>query len=334
MTTEIIFASKKLGHITDTQLQSMLYRFNLGKFVSSEKTANGVMGQTLLVTSTEGKFILKGNPLFSGQFTEEKFFVEKIRDRTSIAVPTPYLVDDNEDIFGWKYAIMPLLPGKHLGEVSSRVFLEDNFKIAEVIAETLTALHSWKVNAFGELNTKDFSIRPFEDTYRIWLYDRIIYWLNDAKKYSTITTEDISWVDELLNSAIEHFDRITSSAFVMGDFKPENFLLQTNDRGWSISGLFDFTNSYFGDPISDLIKMLIRYIDNGEQEIARHLLSVYLHNIEEKESYQQRIKVHMLQQNVLDWGCAKAMGMVTWKHDLSFSNWAQQYVEAVDDLIN
>ncbi|WP_320207652.1 hypothetical protein [Cytobacillus sp. IB215665] len=63
-------------------------------------------------------------------------------------------------------------------------------------------------------------------------------------------------------------------------------------------------------------------------------MSVYLHNEEEKESYQQRIKVHMLQQNVLDWGCAKAMGMVTWKHDLSFSNWAQQYVEAIDDLIN
>ncbi|MDX8363937.1 aminoglycoside phosphotransferase family protein [Cytobacillus sp. IB215665] len=249
MTTEIIFASKKLGHITDTQLQSMLYRFDLGKFVSSEKTANGVMGQTLLVTSTEGRFVIKGNPLFSGQFTEEKFFVENIRDRTGIAVPTPYLVDDNEDIFGWKYAIMPLLPGKHLGEVSSKLFFEDKFKIAEVIAETLTALHSWKVNAFGELYTKDFSLRAFEGTYRIWLYDRIIYWLNDAKKCSTITTEDISWVDEFLKSAKEYFDRITSPAVVMGDFKPENFLLQTNDRGWSISGLFDFTNSYFGDPI-------------------------------------------------------------------------------------
>ena len=37
-------------------------------------------------SSTEGDFVLKGNPLFSGQFVEEKFFVENIHKRTNVIV--------------------------------------------------------------------------------------------------------------------------------------------------------------------------------------------------------------------------------------------------------
>lgn len=59
MTAEIIFASNKLGIINDDQLQSMLDKINLGKIISSKKTANGAMGQTMFVSSTEGAFVLK-----------------------------------------------------------------------------------------------------------------------------------------------------------------------------------------------------------------------------------------------------------------------------------
>lgn len=59
MTAKIIFASNTLGIINDDQLQSMLDKFNLGKIISFKKTANGAMGQTMFVSSTEGDFVLK-----------------------------------------------------------------------------------------------------------------------------------------------------------------------------------------------------------------------------------------------------------------------------------
>jgi len=46
------------------------------------------------------------------------------------------------------------------------------------------------------------------------------------------------------------------------------------------------------------------------------------------------MQVHMLQQCVLDWGCAKAMDKVTWDDKLSFSNWAQHYTESVASLVD
>lgn len=335
MTTAIIFSPNKLGSISDSQFQSMLDRFNLGRLISSEKTEKGAMGQTWFVTSTEGEFVFKGNPLFPGQFAEEKYFVENIHNRTGIAVPTPYLIDAAADIFDWEYALMSCLSGKHMNsqQIKDNLNLEEKLKIAELVAETLTNLHSWKVDEYGELDTETFTIRPFEDSYRAWLFDRIRFWVEDAKKYSVITSQDVLWVEELLEASKSSFDEFSSPTFVMGDFKPENFLLELENNNWRFSGLFDFTNAYFGDPLADLIKIITMYINYGEEEVAKRLLSVYLQHPEQIEAYKGRIRVHMLQQRILDWGCAKAMGMVTWDDDLSFSEWVEYYTESALNLV-
>lgn len=336
MTTAIIFSSNKLGSISDSALQSMLDRFNLGKLITSQKTEKGAMGQTMFVTSTEGEFVFKGNPLFSGQFAEEKYFVENIDQRTGIAVPTPYLIDDRADIFDWEYCIMPRLNGSHMNsqQFKANQKIEDKLEIAELMAITFIGLHSWKVTEYGELDTRDFTIRPFENSYRAWLYSRIKFWLEDAKKYSVITSKDMLWVEELLETSQAYFDKLSSPTFVMGDFKADNFLLALENNTWRLGGLFDFTNSYFGDPLADLIKMIIMYIDNDEEEVAKHLVSVYLNQTEQIEAYKERIRVHMLQQRILDWGCAKAMGMVTWDDELSFADWVGPYIDAAMNLVN
>ncbi|WP_342423435.1 aminoglycoside phosphotransferase family protein [Paenibacillus sp. FSL E2-0178] len=335
MTAAIIFASNKLGVVHDDQMQLMLDKFNLGKLISFQKTVNGAMGQTMYVSSNEGEFILKGNPLYPGQFIEEKYFIENIHKRTNVTVPTPYLIDDSEEIFGWSYSLMPCLQGEHMNSEHLKITLStaDKFKIAELIAKTLADLHSWKVTRFGELDTNNLNIAAFEGSYTIWLYNRIKFWLEDAKKYSVITDEDLRWANLLMEDSKEAFDDFTSPSFVMGDFKPGNFLIHPGMNSWEISGLFDFTNSYFGDPISDLIKMITIYLDNGEAELASHLLKVYFDGSEEKEALKKRIKVHMLHQRVLDWGCAKAMNMVTWDNELPFSHWVESYTNSVASLL-
>ncbi|MFD9625780.1 aminoglycoside phosphotransferase family protein [Peribacillus muralis] len=335
MTAEINFASNKLGIIHDDQLQSMLDKYNLGKMISTRKTANGAMGQTLFVSSTEGDFVFKGNPLYTGQFGEEKFFVENLKKRTNVSVPMPYIVDNSQEIFEWSYTLMPRLQGEHLNSehLKNSLDLDDKYRIAELIAETLSEFHAWKADGFGELNLEKFDIIPFKGTYASWLYNRIMFWLEDAKKYSKITSEDFDWVNSLLYGSQDAFVDFSSPTFVMGDFKPENFLIYSEVSRWEISGVFDFTNSYFADPISDLIKMIIFYLNNDESEIAKHLVSVYCSELEEKEDIKKRIKVHMLHQRVLDWGCAKAMNMVSWNTELPFSQWAKTYTDSAASLL-
>ncbi|OAB35872.1 phosphotransferase [Paenibacillus macquariensis subsp. defensor] len=329
MTTQIYFASNKLGAISNRQLQLMLDRFNLGTLISSEKTAFGVMGQTMKVSSSTGDYILKGNPLFSGQFLEEKFFVDHLHQHTTLKVPSPYLIDETEDIYGWTYSIMPCLPGTHMNVPDIQAILtttEDKEQLAELMANTLVELHRWKTKQFGELDPLTHTIRPFEGSYRTWLYTTIRYWINDATKYSIITAQDLIWVEHILKSSQDIFDDLHSTTFVMGDFKPENFLIRKHNDEWTISGIFDFTTSYFGDGIADLPKITTMYLENGEEDLARRFLSSYV-NSTEHQAFRDRFRVHMLHTCALVWGCAKATQQVTWDEELSFVEWAKRFTE-------
>jgi hygromycin-B 7''-O-kinase len=177
-----------LGKVTDQQLQRMLNRFNLGKLISFQRTSKGVGNQTMFVISSSGEYVLKGNPLFEGQFVEEKFYVDNLLRRTKLPVSSAYLIDVSEDIFGWNYSVMSRLPGTHFNE-EAELSREDKIQIAELLALSLSELHTWKVDQYGEFDPKNQTVRPFEDSYKSWLYKRIRYWLEDAKKYSVIPRE-------------------------------------------------------------------------------------------------------------------------------------------------
>ncbi|WP_260412654.1 hypothetical protein [Alkalihalobacillus sp. TS-13] len=42
----------------------------------------------------------------------------------------------------------------------------------------------------------------------------------------------------------------------------------------------------------------------------------------------------MLHQRILAWGCATAIGMVTWEDYLPFSDWAARYIDNGAKLID
>lgn len=331
MTTQIFFSANKLGVITDKQVQQMLDRFNLGKLISFTKTSKGVGNQTMFVNSSSGEYVLKGNPLYESQFIEEKFYIDHLHEITKLPVPFPYRLDEQDDIFGWNYAVMPRLPGRHFNDPDFQVKLnvDDKKRIAELLVECLCELHHWTAEFYGEFDpTYQHHIRPFEGSYKAWLFHRIRYWLADAKKYSEITARDVAWVEDLLLRSEEAFHNLRSSSFVMGDFKADNILIRKTSKGWKLSGIFDFTTGYFGDGVADLPRIVAMYQENGDEEVSRHFISEYFNRAANQEGFKERFKVHMLHQRILDWGCAKAINDVTWDDNLSFSQWAEAYTEA------
>lgn len=280
--------------------------------------------------------MLKGNPLFAGQLAEEQFYVEHLLHCTSLPVAAPYLIDESKDIFGWSYAIMPRLSGVHMNDPHFRAGLgkADREEIADLAANVLNELHNWRVEQYGEFEPNTRTIRPFDGSYKEWLYKRIRFWLEDAKQYSAITPNDVDWVEDILRESESAFDKLCSPTFVMGDFKADNMLVEYDEahKKWRMSGIFDFTTGYFGDGAADLPKMVIMHWNLEEQDTARQFIEMYLKGSAVKERFVERFRVHMLHQLILDWGCAKATNEVTWDPELSFSEWATGYVTAADYL--
>ena len=108
--------SHRLGELSGAQFQAALDRFDLGQFIRAEPISAGNFGQNVYLTSATGEYVLRGAPFWPYQFPRERFFTDLLHARTRAPVPWPYLLDPEDDIFGWSYVIMPRMPGLQLSD--------------------------------------------------------------------------------------------------------------------------------------------------------------------------------------------------------------------------
>lgn len=319
LTAELLFTSKTIGLPTKAQMNELLAVHGLGTLLSFNETKEGAMKQTLSIVSTKGEWIVKGNPIYEGQLEEEKYVIDCLAGKTSLQVPTPYIVHHDPAILGFAYSIMPKMKGKHLHDVAEKLIVADHSAIARSLAGVLKEMHEWKSLSYGQLHPLNHTIEPFHSSYKDWLFNRIVHWFHDAKKYSTLTEGDERWLYGELRRANDVFSKMNDPCFIMGDVKPGNFLIDQLEGQWAISGLFDFTNSYFADPLVDLTKMTLFYqrqdlVDNANQFIAEYTTGQPVIEV------QLRLRIHLLHQLVLDWGYFHAMGQPI---HTSFEKWVR-----------
>jgi len=128
--------SKLLGALTNEQLQAALTRFDLGTLIDAQPAPGGLFGQNVLLTSSSGGWVLRGHP-YAGQLEKEQYFSRVIYERTSANAPWPFMIEESPQLFGWSYAMMPLLPGLHLSDADVQRTLSRDDRIA--LARTMGA---------------------------------------------------------------------------------------------------------------------------------------------------------------------------------------------------
>src|SRR5262245_45006754 len=136
--------SKRLGKISDEQLQRALSHFELGKFLYAEPIPFGLFGQNMFVTSSDGEFVLRGVPHYDWQFPTEKFFTEQLHAKTRVPVAYPYLFNSSTEIFGWPYVIMPRMSGLQLADsqITAGLSMDERRAIAQALAAMLIEIQT------------------------------------------------------------------------------------------------------------------------------------------------------------------------------------------------
>jgi hygromycin-B 7''-O-kinase len=284
--------SKRLGSITTKQFQVALDHFNLGQFISAKAIPFGLFGQNVFLTSTAGEFVLRGAAHYAWQFPEEQFVAKLLHDKTNAPVPWPYLLDTNEDIFGWKYGyvIMPRMPGLQLADqdILKSLSQQDRAAIAYAIGQNLREIQHAGWPFAGRYDHQTQTVQAFKGGFAEWLVSEIKGLLQKSFSYNTGTTkDDQAWAEFVIRDSEEALKLMGSPVLVLHDYKEANLTVEKKDGGWSVSGVFDLKEALFGDGELDLVRQLAAYMEEADLSLAESYLSGYQKTL---NSDQERMK--------------------------------------------
>ncbi|GHO91736.1 hypothetical protein KSF_017840 [Reticulibacter mediterranei] len=340
---------KRLGQISDEQLQMALTRFNLGTLLHAEPVPFGLFGQNIFLTSTQGAYVLRGSPHYHWQFPTEQFFARLLHERTQVPVPWPYQIDDAEDIFGWCYVLMPRMQGLQLEspEIENQLSMEDKRAIAHVLGENLVQMQELKWSFAGEYHAETNTVQPFECTsalispsqieamhiqpgpltHREYALALIRSFLERSRTHNQRTTDtDCVWVEMLIAQAEDALNDDFQPCFVMQDYKLGNLVVMQTEGRWHVSGLFDLMTGSFGDGETDLSRATAIYIEkDASLSLAREFIQAYIRQRPPRPGFAERFAVYMLLDRLIIWEFAQRNNTDWWDQRLSLQEWAGRY---------
>jgi hygromycin-B 7''-O-kinase len=321
--------SKRLGYISDEQLQRALNYFDLGKFLYAEPIPFGLFGQNLFVTSTVSDFVLRGVPHYDWQFPTEQFFIELLHDKTRVPVPYPYLFNPSAEIFGWSFVIMPKMSGLQLADsqVVAHLSATERRGVAQALAAMLIEIQTLTWEHTGRFNIETQMIEPMRQDYRSWIVQRIRELLLQAQSYNMNTTAaDSAWVESIIAQTAYACLAPYEPCLVLEDYKEPNVVVTQEQTGWQVSGVFDFMTAHFGDGEADLARQSGTYL-REMPELADEFVHFYLDHKVVQPGFGKRQQLYMLYDSLIIWAFWQGhAGGLPENKTLNLEQWAGPFV--------
>jgi hygromycin-B 7''-O-kinase len=321
--------SKRLGMITDEQLQRALDYFDLGKFLQAEPIPFGLFGQNLFVSSTAGDFVLRGVPHYDWQFPTEKFFIEQLHEKTRVPVPHPYLLNPSAEIFGWPFVIMPRMAGVQLADsqVTAGLPIEERRGIAQALAAMLIEIQTLTWEYSGRYNPATKMVERMDQDYRSWVVQRIRELVEQAQGHNANTTPaDVAWVENIIERTAQSCSTPYQPCLVLEDYKEPNVVVLQEQARWRVSGVFDFMTTHFGDGEADLARQTGTYLREAP-ELADEFMQFYLDHKEVQPGFSQRQQLYMIYDSLLIWSFWQGhAGGLPEDKTLNLEQWADPFV--------
>jgi hygromycin-B 7''-O-kinase len=344
--------SQRLGMITDEQFQAALDCFKLGHFLRAEPIPFGLFGQNVFITSSEGEYVLRGQPHFPWQFATEQFFAQLLHERTQVPVPWPYLIQPSTEIFGWSFVLMPRMTGLQLADpqVKTQLGSANRRGIAHAFGENLARIQDVKWSTSGRYNAATKSVEPFDlaqelaspfpvesdaqlasmpptsITYseRVKVVIRQLLARSRTYNVAATTPEDIHWVEDLIADAQDTLDDTFEPCLLMEDYKEENVVVMQQHGEWRVSGVFDLMTAHFGDGEADLSRSIAWYLER-DPRLAQEFLDAYHCQKPPRPGFARRFPIYMLLDRAILWDYFQRSGVRWWDESWTFRDWASQY---------
>ena len=254
---ETLKYSERLGVIRPGQLERVCERFDLGLLERAAPATAGLWGQIILLTTTTGEFVLRGNPTSPHQLHKERAVAAALHGRSALGVPWPYVVDDDTDLFGWTYAVMPRLPGTPGNVLWSSA--DDRARVCRARAhgDALGRLHEVAFPAPGPYDPDQDRFVAAGD-FRVWTLDRLKSLRSLCRSADALLSDDERFIDALLESSVGALDEPLTPVLVHHDFSLANTIYAGAGGDHEATGVLDLGEAHIGDGDEDLIRFLFR----------------------------------------------------------------------------
>ncbi|HEX6972180.1 MAG TPA: aminoglycoside phosphotransferase family protein [Limnochordia bacterium] len=319
-----------LGAISPERLQLAAERHRLGRVLDAE-FLGGTYGNNLGVKTETGAWVLRGAvaPVEASTFHRERFFARVVRERSSIASPWPYRIDESRAIFGWPYAWMRRLPGKvlHPGH-------EGNWTaIGQALGRAVAQLHEIRFPHIGEWRADPDDIVSPGISAPEWLIRRVA----DLRQRIAETSSPL---DHTSAALIDHL--VADAASAIGDFAPTyvhgdlgigNLAAERTSHGLAFTGVFDLGGGFAGDPDEDLATPIWWPLYWRNPLASRAFLDSYRTHRPARPRQSARLRGYAAVSMLANWEMGRRQGFDWYGGSVRFCDWASPLLDQVDAIL-
>lgn len=219
--------------------------------LTAEKTASGQSNPTFILTSPNGKYVLRSKPkgqlLKSAHAVDREFRVMSALAETDVPVPRMFHLCEDEDIIGSVFFLMEFVDGNNFADPRlPDLSKEERSGIYDSMNAGLAKLHSVDVDAVGLTNYG----KPGN------YFDRqISRWSGQYRATETNNIPAMESLIEWLGSNIPPDDG--KIALVHGDWRIDNLMF--SNQSTDLVAILDWELSTLGNPLADLGAQLMQW---------------------------------------------------------------------------
>jgi hypothetical protein len=284
--------------------------------------------------------VLRGAAHYEWQFVAEQFMARLLHEQSDVAVPWPYLYDSSEAIFGWKfgYVLMPKMPGLQLADskVISSLSDEHRRQIAYALGENLSRIHQVHWECAGRFDLASMNIKPFPGGFGAWIVDQLRELLRLSENSgSGFTLDDRQWIDGMIEDALPALEGSCTPSLVLHDNKEANVTVEPSGGKWSVSGVFDLMEAFFGDGELDLARQFGDYCETGRPDLATAYVAGYRNSSSLRPHAKKRLRLYLAYDRLIIWEYFHRPEHVAhwWHASGSFRQWAEAHLNQLDSCL-
>lgn len=306
--------SQRLGVIAAAQLNAVARQFGIGAIVDAWTPSGGLFVQIVMLETTTGRYVFRGNPHGYAHLTKERCVAGLIHDRATLPAPCPYQIGEDVTLFGWPYAVMPMLPGTCGRDLWADADTNGHIELAASAGRALAMLHEVTMPALAVYQEQVDDFVPVRSDFTTWWLERLNETRTQCRTAGALSPEAERFIDEVIERDLPALNESFVPVLVHHDFKPGNLNFTRTGESFEASGVFDLFEAYIGDPEEDLVRMLWE-VETDEQR--RAFIDGYTDKRQLRDGAADRLELYALADWLVIWGYGKVNGV--WFNDVTFA---------------